>query len=444
MTLPERIAGVRLGRLLTSTGDLATYAGVDPGRDAPVSVTVMTSSDQAALARFVDAARTLVLVRSERVLRVFDAGSIEGVGAYAITELAGRETLADRIAARAGEPFPFADAFAIATQAAECLLSAHGHGLVFDRVSARSFLYVAGADGRERLVVAAWSLVPVAERVTIDPSRERDAIVDWAAGMVSTLSGGEPVSPDPPMHRPAEAGLLIMQRIAAPPPGRDDDTIVMLSPEPAVPPGRRRPPAAAVAAVLIAGLVAGALIGWAATRSQPVSSPGASAGSGIPVATPLPSGTPAASRPASVPASVPASAPASPRKTATTLPSVIASPAASASADDPQGRSGRYTGFITATTDDCGALQKGRNYGITVDVIVTNRGTRADFTIRLSYRDQPVAITVTLAENGAFRGDYNIDGTAGSMTGRFAGQRITDARGKEEACEYAWSATRSG
>lgn len=449
--IPERIGSVRLGRLLWAAGGTTTYAGVDPALDAPVAVTIPAATDDASIGRFLDAARTLRLVRSPGVLRVLDAGRLDGGAAYAITEMPSHQSVADRIAAHAGTPVLFVEAFAIATQAAECLLDAHGHGIVFEGVTTESLRYVAGDDGRERLVVAAWSVVPVAERVATTPAGERAAILDWAAGLVQAMAttpagsahSGGPGGPDGNGVEGSEAGREIMRRLAghAPPPPSTADTMALPVAEPPPPPRAARLPLAAAAGILLVGLSVGAATGWVATRADPAPAP---------VAKPDASSTGRAAGATATPRpSVTTASPAEPTAASTAtdgavVPSAAATATPSATADDPQGRSGRYAGFITATTDGCGSLQEGRNYGITVDVDVRNRGTRADFTIRLSYRDEPVAITVTLAESGAFRGDYNIEGTAGSMSGRFAGERITDVRGKEEACEYAWSAKRGG
>lgn len=456
--IPDRIGSVRVGRLLSSGDGFTVYAGVDPAREQPVAVRVAIAPDDAAATRFLDAARTLRLLASDRVVRVFDAGRLADGTVYAITELT-RQSLADRIAAREGGFAP-SEALALAATAAACLLDAHGHGVIFRDPGPASFRFAG-----DRMVVDDWSVVPMSERITASPQAERDAIRARAAALFSLMTREEepavadPFAPATDDRAGLERSIIGLTIPAAPEPVSEPVSEPGPAPAPAVaaageetvvlrtetfdqsPAPRRRVAAGALAIVLIAGIAVGTAIGWAATRSSPV---------GAPVSAPAPTTTKAGAAttgtkaPGATPKAASPSTPGStPAATATSAGTVAPAPSASVSRDDPQGRAGRYTGFITATNGGCGSLQEGRNDAVTVDVAMQNGGKSAIFTFKLGYRDEPIAVTVTVAENGAFRGDYNVDGTAGKMSGTFAGERIADVSGSEDDCSYAWSAKRS-
>ena len=490
---PERIGRVRVGRLLSRRSTMSVYAGVDSERAVPVAIKIMDRSpgggDADERRAFLDAARRLGLLESDRIGRVFDAGELADGRAYAITELADRGRLTDRIAERGGRPFGVAEALALSVEFAECLLAAHGHGIWYRNPTPDSVGFVSAAHApgtlddssgqRERMIIDDFSVVPMIERVGASPADERTAVHAAAAGLYARLrkaDGSAPPSghvwqPKPDDSASVEravvaliagetAGLVAAAgtqtdpaptpaAVTAPTPAEPeaDDTIVLPR---FVESSRPRLPARAAAVVLAAGLVAGIAIGWGVTRSRPVAASAPRADVKASPSQARPSTSQATTKPspgasAASPAGAldgPSSSPAGSAGSAAPAATPNGTTSAAPSKDDPQGRAGRYAGFITATSDGCGTLKQGKNYGIVVNVSVENQGRSAIFLFRLSYRDDPVTIQATLAANGAFRGEYNIDGTEGTMSGHFAGDRIVDVKGSEGDCGYAWSATR--
>lgn len=101
---------------------------------------------------------------------------------------------------------------------------------------------------------------------------------------------------------------------------------------------------------------------------------------------------------------------------------------------------GTYSGFLRAVSG-C-FIESGQSFPFNVEVSVD--GTRLNLAFRAGDSGPPVTVTLTLFENLSFSGRYNVSGGSGTMSGRFAGNRIVDGQGREDnGCVFAWSATKT-
>ena len=106
--MPDQIGRYRIDATLGSGAFATVYRGTDDVLGAPVAIKVLADNwahDADVRRRFVDEARILWQLDSDRIVRVHTVDEWEG-RPYFVMEYADRGSLDDRIRARPGQQFP--------------------------------------------------------------------------------------------------------------------------------------------------------------------------------------------------------------------------------------------------------------------------------------------------------------------------------------------------
>ena len=156
----------RIARVLGSAGmglvDLAEHLELE----RPVAVKFLLASALASedgIARFRREAKALAKIESPNVVRVFDVGSLDGVGPYIVMEYLEGEDVA-QILKREGR-LSVSRACSLVIQAAKGLASAHAVGVVHRDVKPANLFVVPTADGREMVKVIDFGIAKLASAV---------------------------------------------------------------------------------------------------------------------------------------------------------------------------------------------------------------------------------------------------------------------------------------
>src|SRR5207248_11752769 len=114
MTVPERIGRYRVVEQAGTGGFAAVWKAEDEVLNAPVAIKILNDNrlDSADVReRFLQEARLLRKVDSDRVVRVYDIGDLPDGRPYFVMTYADRGTLAARLS---GGPMPWREAVAVA------------------------------------------------------------------------------------------------------------------------------------------------------------------------------------------------------------------------------------------------------------------------------------------------------------------------------------------
>jgi serine/threonine protein kinase len=167
--MPDQIGRYRIDATLGSGAFATVYRGTDEVLGAQVAIKVLAdnwANDADVRRRFVEEARILWQLDSDRIVRVHTVDEWEG-RPYFVMEYADRGSLADRIRARPGQPFAVSDALNISRDIAESLAVAHALGVVHRDLKPSNVLYrsvsdhhrASGTDLRaERLLLADFGI----------------------------------------------------------------------------------------------------------------------------------------------------------------------------------------------------------------------------------------------------------------------------------------------
>lgn len=133
--VPKKLGRFRIIRLLGSGSFATVWLADDPDLEAEVAIKVLAdnwSQSEDARRRFQQEGRALRSIDSERIVRVYDVGTLPDDRPYMVMEFADLGTLEDRIKERstAGKSFSLSEAVAISLELADCLAEAHDQGIV--------------------------------------------------------------------------------------------------------------------------------------------------------------------------------------------------------------------------------------------------------------------------------------------------------------------------
>ena len=135
----------RIERPLGAGAFATVWLARDEDLDAPVAIKVLAenwSRNDDVRRRFVDEARILRQIDSDRVVRVFTIDELDDGRPYFVMEWADRGTLYDRVARRSGGgPLPLAEAVGYALEIARCLWVVHEFGMVHRDVKPSNVLF---------------------------------------------------------------------------------------------------------------------------------------------------------------------------------------------------------------------------------------------------------------------------------------------------------------
>ena len=156
----------RIARVLGSSGMGIVYLAEHLELERPVAVKFLLASALASedgIARFRREAKALAKIESPNVVRVFDVGSLDGVGPYIVMEYLEGEDVA-QILKREGR-LSVSRACSLVIQAAKGLASAHAVGVVHRDVKPANLFVVPTADGREMVKVIDFGIAKLASAV---------------------------------------------------------------------------------------------------------------------------------------------------------------------------------------------------------------------------------------------------------------------------------------
>ena len=166
--MAEQLGRYRAERRL-GTGAFATvWLAHDDALEAQVAIKVLADNwahDDDIRRRFMEEARILWRLDSDRIVRVHAVDTLEDGRPYFVMDYADLGSLADRMRSRvdAGEPYSVAEALAIAIEVAEGLTVAHSLDIVHRDLKPSNILYrtVAAHTGEartERMVLADFGI----------------------------------------------------------------------------------------------------------------------------------------------------------------------------------------------------------------------------------------------------------------------------------------------
>src|SRR5256885_7417235 len=145
MTL-TRIGRFQVERALGSGTFATVWLARDEDLDAWVGIKLLAENwtlNEDARRRFIDEARALRRLDSERIVRVYEVGHLEDGRPYMVMEFADRGTLDDRIRLRAqlNRPFSVGEAVRLSVEIAECLVAVHDLRIVHRDVKPSNVLF---------------------------------------------------------------------------------------------------------------------------------------------------------------------------------------------------------------------------------------------------------------------------------------------------------------
>jgi eukaryotic-like serine/threonine-protein kinase len=185
MDLPERLGRLRVLGPLGSGAFATVWHALDPDLDCPVAVKVLADNwarRADVRERFLTEARLLRRVDSDRVVRVYDVGTLDDGRPYLVMTYADGGSLGDRLAAG---PLPAAEALAVLDQVAEGLDALHAKGIVHRDVNPHNVLLLDqpapdGLPGRRVLLA--------------DLGIAKD--LQWASGLTQPAGTGDYRAPE--------------------------------------------------------------------------------------------------------------------------------------------------------------------------------------------------------------------------------------------------------
>ncbi|MEN3314424.1 MAG: eukaryotic-like serine/threonine-protein kinase [Acidimicrobiaceae bacterium] len=141
-----RIGRYRVDAQIGAGGFAQVWRGFDEGLDDEVAIKVLfehLSRDKALAEQFLEEARILRKLASDKIVRVYDVDTLEAGQPFFVMEHAALGTLEDRMVARsaAGQPYSVVDALAVAADLAECLTVVHDFNVVHRDIKPSNVLY---------------------------------------------------------------------------------------------------------------------------------------------------------------------------------------------------------------------------------------------------------------------------------------------------------------
>jgi eukaryotic-like serine/threonine-protein kinase len=193
MDLPEHLGRLRVLGPLGSGAFATVWRAFDPDLDSPVAVKVLADNwarRADVRERFLTEARLLRRVDSDRVVRVYDVGTLDDGRPYLVMTYADGGCLADLLAVG---PLPSAEALAILHQVAQGLDVLHANGIVHRDVNPHNVLLLDqpapdGLPGRRVLLA--------------DLGVAKD--LQWASGLTQPAGTGDYRAPE---QRQYSAGI---------------------------------------------------------------------------------------------------------------------------------------------------------------------------------------------------------------------------------------------
>lgn len=153
MTAPTRIGRFQLSERLGSGGFATVWRAHDPDLDADVAVKILADNwvERSDIReRFLEEARMLRRADSDRVVRVYDIGTLDDGRPYLVMSYADAGTLADRLASG---PLPVPTALRYAADIARGVAVLHDIGVLHRDIKPSNVLFASSSAG-ERVMIA--------------------------------------------------------------------------------------------------------------------------------------------------------------------------------------------------------------------------------------------------------------------------------------------------
>ena len=174
--MPDRIGQYEAERVLGSGAFATVWLARDPRLDGQVAIKILAenwSHDESVRNRFLEEARVLWRLDSDRAIRVHTVDELEDGRPYFVMDYADRGTLADRMTTRvaAGEQWSLDEALAIALEIADALAVVHRLGVVHRDLKPSNVLYRSigshhGDTRTERMVLADFGVARALDQAT--------------------------------------------------------------------------------------------------------------------------------------------------------------------------------------------------------------------------------------------------------------------------------------
>jgi len=166
-----RIGRYRVDAKLGAGGFAEVWRGFDEGLDDEVAIKVLfehLSREKALATQFLEEARILRKLASDRIVRVYDVDTLEAGQPFFVMEHAALGTLEDRMVARAtaGQAYSVIEAVAVSAELAECLTVVHDFNVVHRDVKPSNVLYT-GIPVHQQKDELRRGLSPRAERMVL-------------------------------------------------------------------------------------------------------------------------------------------------------------------------------------------------------------------------------------------------------------------------------------
>lgn len=160
----------RVDRLVGNGGMGSVYAGLHLQLSRPVAIKILKTdlhADEMMHARFIREARAAARIEHPNAIRVYDFGSVDGLGSFIVMEFAEGVSLREFLVQQGRLSLNLA--LDLIQQAAAALTSAHASGVIHRDVKPENFMVCFGADGRPILKVVDFGIAKV---VTSDGSTQ--------------------------------------------------------------------------------------------------------------------------------------------------------------------------------------------------------------------------------------------------------------------------------
>jgi hypothetical protein len=208
MTL-TRIGRFQVERALGSGTFATVWLARDEDLDAWVAIKLLAENwtlNEDARRRFLDEARAMRRLDSERIVRVHEVGHLDDGRPYMVMEFADRGTLDDRIRLRAqlNRPFSAGEAVRLSVEIAECLIAVHDLRIVHRDVKPSNVLF--RSLPAERLQALRRDGLPAAGERTLLGDFGIARRMEWPLG--HTMVVGSPFYMAPEQGDPMRARLV--------------------------------------------------------------------------------------------------------------------------------------------------------------------------------------------------------------------------------------------